>query len=70
MAVVRSFSGDILRMCSSGFMDDVIFARYGPYGGVSIPLQRVTPLRRRAQANVPAASCLFRRVRDDGGLRD
>ena len=52
------------------FVDDVIFARYGPYGGVSIPLQRVTPLRRRAQANVPAASCLFRRVRDDGGLRD
>ena len=29
---------------------------------VSIPLQRVTPLRRRAQANAPAASYWFRRV--------
>jgi len=32
------------------------FARNGPYLGMSISLQPVTSLRRRAQANVPAAS--------------
>jgi len=39
-------------------------------GGVSILLQRVTSLRRRAQANAPAASYWLRRVLDDGGRRD
>jgi len=30
-------------------VDDVIFAHNGPHGGMSIPLQRVTSLHRRAQ---------------------
>ena len=34
---------------------------------MSIPLQRVKLLRRRAQANAPAASYWLRRVLDDGG---
>jgi len=33
------------------------------------PLQRVTSLRRCAQANAPAASNWLRRVLDDGGRR-
>jgi len=41
-----------------------------PCGGVSIPLLRVTSLRRRARANAPAASYWLRRVLDDGGRRD
>ena len=36
----------------------------------SIPLQRVTSLRRRAQDNAPAASYWSRRVLDDGWRRD
>jgi len=59
--------------CTSGVMDDVnvIFARNGPHGSMRIPLHgRVTSLRRRAQANTPAASCWLRRVLDDGGRRD
>ena len=40
-------------LCTSGFMDDVIFAHNGPYGVTSVPLQRVTSLRRRAQADAP-----------------
>jgi len=47
-------------------MNDVIFAHNGPYGGMSIPLQRVTSLCRRAQANVPAASSWLRRIPEDG----
>ena len=35
-----------------------------------VPLQRVTSLCRRAQANAPAASYWLRRVLDDGGHRD
>jgi len=42
-------------------MYDVIFAYNGLYGGVSVPLQQVTSLRRRAQANAPAASYCLRR---------
>ena len=34
----------------------------GPDGGISLPLQRVTSLRRRAQADAPAASYRLRRV--------
>ena len=37
-------------LCTSGFMDDVIFAHNGPYWRMSILLQQVTPLRRRAAA--------------------
>jgi len=37
------------------FMDDVIFAPIWPYEGMSIPSQRATSLRHRAQANVPSA---------------
>jgi len=29
-------------LCTSGFMDGLIFAHRGPYGGMSIPLPRVT----------------------------
>jgi len=44
-------------LCTSGFMDDVMFAHNGQYMElVDIPLQRVTSLRRRAPANAPAAS--------------
>jgi len=49
-------SGLLWRRCDTlcfRFMDDVIFARNGPYGGMSILLQPVTSLRRRAQANAP-----------------
>jgi len=35
-------------------MDDVMFAHSEPK--IQMPLQRVTSLRRRAQANAPAAS--------------
>jgi len=35
-----------------------------------MPLQRVASLRRRAQANVPAASYWLRRVLDDGKRQD
>ena len=35
-----------------------------------ITLQRTTSLRRRAQANSPAASYWLRRVKYDGGHRD
>jgi len=42
-----------------------IIAHNAPYGGVSIPLRRMTSLRRRAQANAPAASYRFHRVLDN-----
>ena len=38
------------------------FAHNGPYIGLSIPLQRVTSLRRRVHTDVPAASFWLRRV--------
>ena len=47
---------------TSGFTDDVTFARSGPQGGMSMSLQRVTPLCRRAQANAAAAPYWLRRV--------
>jgi len=52
-------------VCTSGFVDDVMFARNGPHGGMPISLQRVTLLRRRAQANAPASSYWLRRVLDE-----
>ena len=46
-------------LCTSGYMDDVIFAHNGPYlRGRSTALQGVTSLRRRAQAIAP----LVRRI--------
>jgi len=57
-------------LCTSGFMDDIIFVRNGPYGDMSIPLQRMTLLRCRAQANAPAASYWLSHVLDDGRCRD
>jgi len=50
------------KLCTSGFTDDVIFAHNGPYEGMSIPLQRVMSLRRRAKDNAPVASYWPRRV--------
>ena len=50
-------------------MDDIMFAHSGPYRGVSIPLQRVTQLRLRAQANPPVASYWLRPVIHDGDTR-
>jgi len=44
------------------FYGDVVFAHNGPYMGISIQLQRVTPLHRRAPFNAPAASYWFRRA--------
>jgi len=58
-AVDRSSGGVAIRYVLLVFMDDVIFGSAytgnGPHGGMLIPLQRVTSLRRRAQANAPAA---------------
>jgi len=55
---------------TSRFMGDVIFARNGLCGNMSIPLQRVTSFHGRAQANVPAALYWLHRVLDDGAHRD
>jgi len=49
-------------LCTSGFMDDVIFAHNILCVSAPMPLLRVTSLRRRAPANAPAASCWLRRV--------
>ena len=38
-------------LCTSGFMDDAISAFNGQHGGMSMPLPRVTSLRRQAQAS-------------------
>jgi len=57
-------------LCTSGFMDDVIFAHNGLCGGMSISLRGVTSLRRRAQADAPASSYSLHGVLDDGGHRD
>jgi len=46
-------------------MDDDIFACSGPYGSMSILLQRVASLCRRAQANAPAAFYWLRHVLDN-----
>jgi len=67
-AVARSSSGAVLRYIFRS-SDDVTSAHSGPYGGRSIPLQRVTSLRRRAQANAPAASYWLRRVLNDADSR-
>jgi len=47
------------------FMDDIIFAHNGHYGGMCMSLQRVALLCRHAQANAPAASYWFRLVLDE-----
>ena len=60
-------------LCTSGLIDDVISAQNGPHRILSILLQRVASLRRRARAaccSTPAASYWLRRVLDDGGRRD
>jgi len=58
-------------LCTSGFVDDVIlFTHSGPYGMLSIALQQVLSLCRRAQANDPTATNWLRRVLDDGVRRD
>jgi len=54
MAMDRSSSGGVA--IRSGSRDDVMFAYDEPYGGMCVPLQRVTSLRRRVQTNVPSAS--------------
>ena len=53
-------------LCTSGFMDYVIFTHNGPRGGISTLLQPATSMRRRAQANARAASCWLRRVLTTG----
>jgi len=72
MAVARSSSGGVanaMPLCISVFMDDIIFAHNElAIWGMSMPLQRVTSLRRRAQqANALATSYWLRRVLDNGG---
>ena len=54
MAMDRSSSGGVA--IRFGSRDDVMFAHDEPYGGMCVPLQRVTSLRRRVQTNVPSAS--------------
>ena len=55
-SVARSSPLTALRCCSSSFVDDVIFAHSGPYGGILVPLhkwrhcvvvRRLTPVPRR-----------------------
>ena len=53
-------------LCTPGFIDDVIFAHNGPYGGMSVRLQRVTSLR-QGRACCVTASYWLRRVLDDDG---
>ena len=53
--IYRSSAGGVAKSYVLPVVDDVIFARNGPCGGISIPLQRVESLRRRVQANAPAA---------------
>ena len=72
MAVARSilFSRRCDASCTSGVMDDVIFADNEPWRHVDI-VARVAQLWRYAQANAPAASqWLCYGVLDDGGHRD
>ena len=45
-------------LCTSGFIDDVIFAR-AIWTGIPIPSQRVTSLRRRAQAPLRPIGCVL-----------
>jgi len=70
MTAARFFWQRCDTLSTSGFIHDVTFAHNGPYGGISMPLQRVTSLRRLAQVNAPAASHWLRRDLDDGGRRD
>ena len=51
-------------ICTSGCINDVMFAHSGSYGGTSIPLHRC------AQTNAPAASYWLRCVLDHGGRHD
>ena len=63
VTVVWFSSSDVAMLCNfciSGFTDDVMFAHNGPYGGMSISLQRVISLRRRAQVNAAAVSYCLR----------
>ena len=60
----------MLRYVLPAFSNDVMFSDNGPRGGTSIPLQRVTSLRRRAQANAPAASYRLSFVLENDGRRD
>jgi len=67
--------GPVLRrpcntLCISVLMGNVIVHIMCRNGGMSITLQRVTSLHRRAQANAPAASYWLRRVLEDGWRRD
>ena len=59
-------------ICTSGFMDGVIFVHNWPYGACrSMPRQRVTLSRRRvhyAGCSATAASYWLRRLLGDGGL--
>jgi len=63
MAVARSFSGGvaICYFLPVLWMTSCSHIGNGSYGNVSIPLQRVASLRRRAQANVHAALYWLRR---------
>ena len=71
MAVTRPFPGGVA-ICHvlPVSMDDVIICTYWFIRRMSIPLQRVTSSRRRAQDNASAVSQWWRRVVDDGGCRD
>ena len=46
-------------LCTSGFVNDVIFSHSGTYGGM------LTSLQCRAKANAPAAWCWLRPDLDD-----
>ena len=61
------FGSPLAALRQSVFTNDVIFARIFAHGCMSIPSQRVTSLRRRAQDNAPTVSHWSRRVRQDGG---
>jgi len=56
VAVAKFFYGGVaICYVLPVFIDDVIFAHDGPRGGISIPMRRVTSLRRSARADAPVA---------------
>ena len=54
-------------LCTSGFMDDVIFAHNGPYGDIRIDTAAAGDVTASLCAGVAAASYWLRRVLDDDG---
>jgi len=52
-------------LCTSGFVDDVMFSDNGPRGSVTLTQQPSCNIVHCARANTPAAWCWLRSVLDD-----